>query len=170
MKQQKFDIDEKDLKKRVDVVIARELPDLSRSYIKRLAKEDKITFNGKPVNAGYKMRIEGKLVLDYDMTELKAIPEIDLPIIHEDESLVVVNKPSGVITHSRGRYWDEPSVASSIRKRVYKEDASNRAGIIHRLDRGTSGVIICGKTETALKKIQKQFEDRAVWSGSKSRQ
>jgi len=159
---QKFEITEEDHGKRADVIVARELPDLSRGFIKKLAHNDKLKFNGQPVQAGYKLKTTGQLVLDYDTAQLAQIPEIELPILHEDGDIIVINKPSGIITHARGKYWDEASVASSIRRKLARVDNSIRAGIVHRLDRATSGVIICGKTPEAIVALQKQFADRTV--------
>lgn len=147
---------------RVDVLVARELPALSRSYIKRLAKEGKITFDGKVVTTGYKVKRPGMVCIDYDPEELSQIPDIDVPILYEDEDILVLNKPTGVISHARGRYWDEASVASFVRTRLTDSDEDFRAGIVHRLDRATSGVIVCAKTTLAKESLQKQFSDRTV--------
>lgn len=158
----KIKITEDDFRQRADVIIAREVPDLSRSYIKKLAKEGRLLFNGKPISCGYKLRSDGDLVLNYDITQLQNIPVLELDIIYEDEKLIVVNKASGVITHSRGKYWDEPSVASSIRSRLRNAGSDMRAGIVHRLDRATSGVLLCAKDTTTAAFLQKQFEERTV--------
>ncbi len=74
--------------------------------------------------------------------------------------MLVVDKPAGVISHSRGKYWDEPSVASFVRQKTGQE--GDRAGIVHRLDRATSGVMICTKNVESLKWLQKQFSQRKV--------
>ncbi len=98
-----------------------------------------------------------------DIAELqKPAEEIDLPIIYEDESVIVIDKPAGIISHARGRYWDEPSVASFIRQKISFNGQNERAGIVHRLDRATSGVMICAKNSQALKYLQKQFGNRTV--------
>lgn len=159
---QTYPIADEDIGKRADFIISREIPELSRSYIKRLAHDGKLKFRGKDVQAGYKLKSEGELTLDYDPAVLQNIPEVDLDIIYEDDYIVAINKPTGLITHSRGKYWDEPSVASSIRKKLTRQSADIRAGIVHRLDRATSGVIICAKHKDAQGFLQKQFEARTV--------
>ncbi|MEM6997470.1 MAG: RluA family pseudouridine synthase [Patescibacteria group bacterium] len=161
-KLQVYEIGDDEIGKRADFVVAREIPELSRSYIKRLAHDGKLTFEGREVQAGYKLKRPGKLILDYDPAVLQNIPEIELDIIYEDDDVLAINKPAGLITHSRGRYWDEPSVASSIRKKLTRSGSDIRAGIVHRLDRATSGVIICAKTADAQGFLQKQFEKRTV--------
>src|SRR5690606_23510478 len=84
----------------------------------------------------------------------------DLPVIYEDDDVLVVNKPSGVISHARGKYFDEPSVASFVRQKTGQK--GERSGIVHRLDRATSGVMICAKNQETLSFLQKQFSLRKV--------
>ena len=85
-----------------------------------------------------------------------------LPIIFEDENVIVIDKPAGVLTHAKGATTDEFSVAEFVKdKTTYKAD-TNRPGIIHRLDRDTSGVILVVKNDETAKKISKQFQDRTV--------
>lgn len=162
-KQQYIQITDDMLRNRVDVIIAQKQPLLGRGFIKKLAKENKILFNDFPVSSGYKIKNSGTITIDYDIAQLQNIPEIDLEVLFEDDHLLAINKPSGVISHSRGKYWDEPSVASSIRKKLHKANAQDmRAGIIHRLDRATSGVILCAKDSQTSAFIQKQFEKRTI--------
>ncbi len=153
-----------DVGQRIDVLLARHLPDLSRSYIKRLAKEGRMTYDGKVVTSGFKIKRPGLVMVDYDPEDLAKIPDIDLPVLYEDDDIIAINKPAGVITHARGRYWDEASVASFIRSKLRQDAAENdiRAGIVHRLDRGTSGVIVCAKTKRAKESLQDQFSNRTV--------
>lgn len=146
---------------RVDVASGNQLTALSRSYIARLIENGRITVNSKDTKAGYKLRAGDELVIDFDEKELDKIPDIDLPIIYEDNDVIVINKPAGVISHSRGRYWDEPSVASFIRQKV-KGLEGERAGIVHRLDRATSGIMICAKNSNAQAYLQQQFAKRTV--------
>ena len=164
-----YEIQQADLKQRADVLIQRQVPQLSRSYIKKLAMEGKLSFKSKPIAAGYKLKSLGDLKLDYDLKALNDIPYLKLDILFEDEDLAIINKPSGVIVHARGKYWDEASIASSLRRHCHWSEinqpgdlADLRRGIVHRLDRGTSGVMICAKNYEALKALQTQFHDRQV--------
>lgn len=146
---------------RADVAAGEKLPSLSRSYIHRLFESGRITVNNEPAKPGYRLKLGDELKTDFKDSELDQIPAIDMPILYEDDDVLVVDKPAGVISHSRGKYWDEPSVASFIRQKI-AEKTGERAGIVHRLDRATSGVMICAKNATALAFLQKQFSERTV--------
>ncbi len=153
-------IDETLRGKRFDVVASEMLPMLSRAYVQALIEGQRILLNGQTEKAGYRLRLDDRISTDFDEKELEQIPEIELPIIFEDEDVLVINKPEGIISHSRGRYWNEPSVASFVRQRTGQE--GERSGIVHRLDRATSGVMICAKNAQALSWLQKQFSLRKV--------
>ena len=149
---------------RADLVITKHLPDLSRSYIKRLAQQGKLRFNGRLVNAGIKLKTAGQLQLDYDPQQLIDIPQLDLKIVYQDQQMLVIDKPAGVISHARGRFWQEPSVANSIRRYLDWQPSADdqRAGLVHRLDRATSGLMIIAKDIVSLARLQAQFKDRTV--------
>jgi 23S rRNA pseudouridine1911/1915/1917 synthase len=91
------------------------------------------------------------------------VPIIDLPVLYEDDDCVVINKPIGLLTHSKGAFNPEATVASWLDRYTNHspipfENARN--GIVHRLDRATSGVMIAAKTPEALAYLQKQFSQR----------
>ncbi len=153
-------VNEQQASKRLDVFVAEQLPMISRAFAQRLKKEGKILVNKKQEKSGYKLKKGDKVTIDFDLSELGKIESIDLPIIYQDDDIVVINKPTGVISHSRGKYWNEPSVASFIRQITAQTE--DRAGIVHRLDRATSGVMICAKNQAALSWLQKQFSSRKV--------
>ena len=152
-----------ELRRRVDQLVGQHWPELSRGRIRQLAKTGRLFFDGQPVNAGYRCRRIGQLSLDCPDPSLQSIPVLKLPLIHEDEAIIVINKPAGVISHARGRYWDEASVASSLRAQLANDwETSERAGLVHRLDRATSGVMVIAKTAADLKHLQDQFRHRSV--------
>lgn len=163
-----YKVEEEDLRQRADVFLQQKAPQLSRSFIKKLALQGKLVFQSKQINSGYKLKQLGDLELDYDLEILKKIPILKLRIIFEDDDLLIVNKPSGVIVHSRGKYWEEASIASSLRHHCHwpLKDIPTlkdlRTGIVHRLDRGTSGVLICAKNTQSLKNLQTQFQNHQV--------
>ena len=145
---------------RLDHKVIELLPQLSRAYASKLIEDGKVSVNGETVmKAGYKLRVSDEVVVDYDVRELEQIPDIDLPVIYEDDSCVVINKPVGVLSHGKGIFNNEATVASWLRKRL-QGLSGERAGIVHRLDRATSGVMICAKTPDALAWLQKQFSQR----------
>lgn len=145
---------------RLDVIAARHI-NTSRSFIKKLGDENKIKVDGEHVKAGFKLRGGERITIAFDPTELDQIPDIDIPVIYEDDDCIVINKPVGTLTHSKGVYNPEATVATFLRSRINNMDGE-RAGIVHRLDRATSGVMICAKNSNALHWLQKQFSLRKV--------
>lgn len=145
---------------RVDKYLAYKFPEYSRAAITKLFDLKLIKLKGEPIQPGHKLRPGTSF--EYDLGPLQAKPEvIELPIIYEDNDVIVVNKPAGIISHARGKFWQEASVASFIRDKI-KDMEGERGGIVHRLDRATSGIMICAKNEVALRFLQKQFSERKV--------
>ncbi len=153
-------IETEEIKQRVDVAASNRLRMLSRAYVRKLIDDGRITVNGEISKAGYRLRAQDSLEINFDPDEIEQIASIDLPVLYEDNDVIVVNKPAGVISHARGRFWNEPSVASFVRER--SGQGGEREGIVHRLDRATSGVMICAKNPTTLAYLQKQFADRST--------
>ena len=148
-----------DIGVRADIFIAKQYPSHSRSALEGLFSGHKVTAGGQPVKPSHKI-IDGE-ALKVDDELITAEPEaIDLPVIYEDENVLVINKPAGVLTHSKGALNTEGTVASFIRPKVDKSLVGNWAGIVHRLDRPTSGVIITAKNRAAQSWLQKQFSTR----------
>lgn len=146
---------------RLDVFLTAQIPELSRSSIQKLLADGKVLVNDKARPTKYKVKADDIVTVYFDPKDLDEVPDIDLPILYEDDDCLVVDKPVGILTHSKGRFNPEATVATFIRSRVHGMDGE-RAGIVHRLDRGTSGVIICAKTPEALTWLQKQFSSRKV--------
>lgn len=147
---------------RLDLRVVEQIPTLTRSYAAKLIEEGKVAVNGTVVTkAGYKMREGDVVVVDHDEDLFKQIPSIELEVLYEDDDCVVVVKPVGLLTHSKGAFNPEATVATWLRGRI-RSMTGERAGIVHRLDRATSGVMICAKTPEALLWLQKQFSQRRV--------
>lgn len=153
---------------RLDQRVVSLLPTLSRSFATKLIEDGKVTINGVVAHkGGTKIRPDDTVRVDY-APDAFTIPAIDLPVLYEDDDCVVIVKPIGLLTHSKGAFNPEPSVATWLHNRIkdkqlLAQDAdsrNNRAGIVHRLDRATSGVMICAKTPMALSWLQKQFSQR----------
>lgn len=160
MSKQTLTITEEDGAVRVDKHLANVFPEYSRAALAKLFTLNLIKLKGLPIQPGYKLRPGAEI--EYDLGPLQETPEvIPLPIIYENDDVLVVNKPAGIISHARGKFWQEASVASFIRDRT-SGMSGERGGIVHRLDRATSGVMICAKNENTLKFLQKQFHDRKV--------
>ncbi len=153
---------EKDLQvpERLDHYVVRQLPQLSRSAAAKLIESGKVLVNGTAMaKAGHKVREADKVEIDYE--DQRVIPKISLPVIYEDKSCAVINKPAGLLVHSKGEFNPEATVATWLSSRVIGMEGE-RAGIVHRLDRATSGVMICAKSPEALGWLQKQFSERKV--------
>lgn len=147
---------------RLDQRVVEQVPTLTRSYAAKLIDEGKVTVNGEVVTkAGYKMRAGDTVAVDHDEELFRQIPVIDLPVLYEDDDCVVIEKPVRLLTHSKGAFNPEPTVATWLRGRL-RSMQGERAGIVHRLDRATSGVMICAKTPEAHAWLQKQFSQRKV--------
>ena len=147
---------------RLDQKVIELLPSLSRSFAERLVEEGKVTVNNEVVQKpGHKLRTGDTVTVNYDIRELDQIPDIALPVLYEDNDVMVINKSVGILTHSKGAFNPEATVATFLRKHT-SGMAGERAGIVHRLDRATSGVIICAKNQQALSFLQKQFAQRKV--------
>lgn len=145
---------------RLDQKVVELLPKLSRAFAAKLVEQGKVAVNGEVESKpGHKLRDGDEVAVDYDVAELERIPEIDLQVLYEDNDCVVINKPVGVLSHSKGAFNPEATVATWLRSRV-NGLGGERAGIVHRLDRATSGVMVCAKTPEALSWLQKQFSQR----------
>jgi 23S rRNA pseudouridine1911/1915/1917 synthase len=157
---QEYSVEPDDVGKRVDVFVSGRNPDFARSSLSVLFDNKLVYINNEPAKAGEKLR-EGD-VIEIDEMTLYAEPEsIDLPILYEDGDVIVINKPPGLLTHSKGNLNTEATIATFLKNKITDETLTgNRAGIVHRLDRVTSGVIIAAKTAKGLNWLQKQFSNR----------
>lgn len=144
---------------RLDQYISRKLA-LSRSASVNLIKKGHVKVNKvSQTKPSFKVSREDKIVIDRLATDTPALQQLDLPIIYEDDNVVVINKPVGALTHSKGQFNPEPTIATWLEAKV-PSMSGNRAGIVHRLDRATSGVMILAKNPEALALLQKQFSQR----------
>lgn len=145
---------------RLDQRVVQQIPAASRSFAVKLIQEGKVTVNGVVAKkAGQKVATHDTVQIDYQPDSSVDIPELDLPVVYEDDDCVVIEKPVGVLTHSKGAFNPEATVATWLQARA-PSMTGERAGIVHRLDRATSGLMICAKTPDALQWLQKQFAQR----------
>ena len=136
---------------------------LSRTYIQKLIREGAITVNGKSSKPGYKLRAGDQISLTLpDPRPLETIePEpIPLDILHEDSALIVVNKPAGLTVHPAGDTQSGTLVNALLHhcETLPGIGGVQRPGIVHRLDKDTSGVIVAAKTDYAHRHLSAQFE------------
>lgn len=156
----RIEVDETNAKQRADVLVANAATEYSRAALAKLFTMGNVLLDGEVAKPGDKPKI-GQ-VLQVDLSPLEVEPDvIELPVLFENADAIVVDKPAGVISHARGRYWQEASVASFIRAKT-KDLSGERAGIVHRLDRATSGVMIAARNQATQTYLQKEFADKRV--------
>lgn len=149
-------------KMRLDAYVSQKYPNYSRALIQKLIKNGHVMVSGK-VQVKPSFTVTGTEKVDLDEANLaEPVQNLDLEVIYEDENCVAINKPLGVLVHSKGAYNPEATVASWLcRRKGFDFPADNdRGGIVHRLDRATSGVMICAKNKSTLGFLQKQFQTR----------
>ncbi|WP_285043170.1 RluA family pseudouridine synthase [Plantibacter sp. LMC-P-059a] len=151
---------------RVDAGLAK-LLGFSRSYAAEVALGGGVTMNGKSVDKSDRLLAGAWLEIEWTSRREAVIVPIavpDLGIVHDDDEIVVVDKPAGVAAHpSVG--WEGPTVLGALAAagfRISTSGAAERAGIVHRLDAGTSGLMVVAKTERAYTSLKRAFHDREV--------
>lgn len=160
-------IDENDENKRLDSFLAEVTIDLSRSKIQSFIKSGNISVNGVPKKASYLLKEDDKVVFEIPRTsEIKIEPEnIPLEIVYDDENMLVVNKPSGMLTHPTTIEKSGTLVNALLYK--YGENLSDingefRRGILHRLDRNTSGLLMVAKNNKAHEFLANQIKNHTI--------
>jgi 23S rRNA pseudouridine1911/1915/1917 synthase len=146
---------------RIDKYLSSITPDLTRSDISKLFDKELVLVNRKPVKQSYKLKLGDKIDFTYEKARFKPQSGVDIPIIYEDKDVIVIDKPNGILSHSKGKDNSEQTVEMFIHDKLVDNDYP-RAGIVHRLDRATSGVMICAKTRESYKFLQSQFSLRKV--------
>lgn len=151
---------------RVDAGIAK-LLGFSRSFAAEVAEAGGVTQGGVVVGKSDRLHAGAWLQVDWQPkseTVIVAIPVPDLGIVHDDDDIVVIDKPAGVAAHpSVG--WSGPTVVGALMAagfRISTSGAAERAGIVHRLDAGTSGLMVVAKSERAYTALKRAFHDREV--------
>ena len=157
----RFTATEVDTGTRLDSYVSSKIPSVSRSFIQKLEEQGRVLVNSNKARTSYKIRQGDVIEVDFDKATLENTPMIDMEVLYEDDDCLVVNKPAGLLTHSKGAYNPEATVATFIQDKLVDLDGE-RAGIVHRLDRATSGVMIAAKNPNALAWLQKQFSQRKV--------
>ena len=148
--------------KRLDQALSMFLPEQSRSYLSKLLEEGKVLLNGSPAKKSAKLKAEDRITVELpDPEPLDVIPQdIPLDILYEDEELLVVNKPKGMVVHPSPGHTDGTLVNAVLfycRDRLSGINGSLRPGIVHRIDMDTSGSLIICKTDRAHQGIAEQL-------------
>ena len=162
-----FKITEQNINQRLDMYIASLDLDLSRSMAQKMIENNQVLVNEKPVKTSYKTKLDDNIkikIAEPKMAEIKA-QEIPLDIIYEDNDIVVVNKPKGMVVHPGNGNPDGTlvnAVLNHCKGSLSGIGGEIRPGIVHRLDKDTSGLIIIAKNDKAHINLSKQIQDRKV--------
>jgi len=145
---------------RLDVVLTGVLG-ISRSQVQKLLKAGRVQIDGGIVDAKYTLGGgEEVAIASATVVATPAVP--DVPILYEDDDVMVVDKPAGLIVHTSESGKAEPTVAAFGRAHGVVDEDQLRPGIVHRLDKDTSGVMVIAKNLAAKKELQRQFRSRSV--------
>lgn len=140
--------------------------DLSRSFIQKLIKDDNILVNGRPIKANYKVKTDDAIAITIPEPEVIPLKPEDIPldIVYQDSSIAVINKQPGLVVHPGPGNWDKTMVNALL---YHCKDLSSiggtiRPGIVHRLDKDTSGLMVVAKTDEAHRRLADDFAARNV--------
>lgn len=152
---------------RIDRYLAEKNTDLSRSYIQKLLKNQEISVNGIQVKANYKVQQEDQILLTVpELTEPDILPEdIPLDILYEDEDLMVVNKPKGMVVHPSAGHLSGTLVNAILyhcQGHLSGINGIMRPGIVHRIDMDTTGAILVCKSDFAHKDLAEQLKEHSI--------
>ena len=152
---------------RLDAFLARSVPDLSRSAAQKLIEEGLVTRNGKPGKKNDKLNVGD--AVSYEIPEPKAVDiapkEMPLDIVYEDDDLLVINKPKGMVVHPAAGHSDDTLVNGLLY--ALGDDLSGingelRPGIVHRIDKDTSGLLAVAKNDLAHTVLASQLKDHSM--------
>ena len=162
-----FQIAAPDAGSRLDAYLASQVEGWSRARLQRLIESEDVLINGKPAKASYKLRQNDEIEVELTAPPSTSfVPEpIPIEVVYEDETIVVVNKPAGLVVHPAAGIHSG-TLANALAyhfQQLPDSGAGVRPGIVHRLDRDTSGLLVVAKTEAALEHLSDQFRDRTVF-------
>ncbi|QGU95130.1 RluA family pseudouridine synthase [Clostridium bovifaecis] len=163
---QQLIIAEEDVNSRLDVFLAKNFEDKSRSYIQKLIEEENIKVNGKSKKSNYKLKLKDIVSIDIPEVEELVVKAEDIPldILYEDQDVIVINKPQGMVVHPAPGNYSGTLVNALL---YHCKDLSGingvaRPGIVHRIDKDTSGILVIAKNDNAHKKLANQLKEHTM--------
>ena len=162
----KFVVAEEQVGTRLDVFLTEQLSDYSRSHVRRAIDAGGATVGGRQAKASYRLR-EGdclRFVLPEVPRDGPAAEEIPIDVIYEDDHLAAINKPAGMVVHPARGHWSGTLASALVFhfQQLSTTGGPTRPGIVHRLDRDTSGVIVVAKSDAAHMALARQFAERTT--------
>ena len=160
-----FNLEYNEAKKgRLDAFINDEISELTRSQIQKFIKDQNITVNGQAVSKnGFKLTNGDKILVNVPEEEpIEAIPEnIPIDVVYEDNDVLVVNKPQGMVVHPAAGHPDKTLVNAILYHCQINDDDMIRPGIVHRIDKDTSGLLMIAKNNLAKQSLMKQLKEKS---------
>ena len=152
---------------RADAALARLAPDLTRSAAQRLLDEGRVLREGRPLRKNDKLQAGDVLALDLPEPQPVALEPEDIPldIVYEDKDLLVINKPKGLVVHPAAGHWSGTLVNALLyhcRDSLSGINGELRPGIVHRIDKDTSGLLIVAKNDFAHQALAAQLQDHTL--------
>lgn len=151
---------------RIDHFLVKQDIGISRTYIQRLIKDGHVLVNNKTVKSNYRLRLNDEIVVIVPLpTELEIVPEnIPLDIIYEDSAIIVINKPAGMVVHLAAGNYSGTIVNALLYhcKDLTGIGGKERPGIVHRLDKDTSGLLVAAKNDHSQQHLSHQFKKRTI--------
>lgn len=154
---------ESEEEKRIDSFLAEEL-DLSRNKIQKLVKQKLVKVNGKEISNNYLVKMGDSIFVDDDLNYDVSVEAMDIPIdvIYEDDDLLVINKASGMVVHPAPGHYTGTLVNALLYRFQLSNKDSIRPGIVHRLDKDTSGVMLVAKNDKTHDALSKMIANKEV--------
>ena len=167
MKEFEYIVTEQDTEKRLDTYVSSLNSDLSRSMVQKLIKEENVLVNGKVSKESYRMKLGDKVLVRIEPPKEIEVEAQDIPldIVFEDDDIIVVNKSKGMVVHPGNGNMDGTlvnAVLSHSKDSLSGIGGKIRPGIVHRLDKDTSGLIIVAKNDNAHLNISEQIKNHEV--------
>ena len=152
---------------RIDQYLNEKNNEWTRSYIQKLISEDKIKVNGKSIKASYKVKENDVIEIEeVEVKDAEILPEdIPLDVVYEDEDIVIVNKPKGMVVHPGNGNYSGTMVNSLMYSHKGELSGVNgvvRPGIVHRIDKDTSGLLVVAKNDKAHKVLADKFKEHDI--------
>ena len=162
-----FIVDKDNVSKRLDIYLSENIEDVTRSYIKTLIDDNKVLVNNKSQKSGYKIKLNDSIdvTLEEKKNEDIVAQDIPLEILYEDDDIIIVNKPKGMVVHPANGNYTGTMVNSLMHSHQGKLSSINgviRPGIVHRIDKDTSGILVVAKNDNAHKKLAAQFKVHSI--------
>ncbi len=166
MSEYRFVVNDEQEDERIDKLCAQLCPEQSRSFIQKLIKDAAVLVNGKAVKPSYSLKEGDKIVIDLPPAMTPDIPAEDIPldIVYEDTDLLVVNKPKGMVVHPAPGHYNG-TLVNALMYHCHDLSGINgvmRPGIVHRIDRDTSGLLVICKNDSAHRSIAEQLKEHSI--------